>query len=82
MISHETTFAGRTVQPYDGKTRIENPEGNASRLSIDYEAHEEGATFPDLLPLLARRSPVASICPRWWWGVGEGLSRATAWSQL
>ncbi len=49
MISHETTFAGRTVQPYDGKTRIENPEGNAFRLSIDYEAHEEGATFPDLL---------------------------------
>jgi hypothetical protein len=53
MISeHETVFAGKSIEPYDGKTRVENPAVAAYRLSIDYESQEDGATFPDLLARL------------------------------
>jgi hypothetical protein len=76
MISqHETEFAGKRIQPYDGQSRIENPEETAYHFSIDYDAHEDGATFPDLFARflgdpLARHATALVVGD--WGGAGMG----------
>lgn len=80
MISeHEAAFAGQTIRWYDERTAIENPADTAYRLSIDFDAHEQGARFPDLLArFLADRlsRDVTSLVVGDWGGAGMGNDSA------
>jgi hypothetical protein len=49
MISeHDEMFAGKSIREYESENGIVNPSDTAYRISIDFDAHDEGSTFPDL----------------------------------
>lgn len=80
MISDpETTFAGKPVQPYRPGSSIVNAAAAAWRLSIDYDAHEEGETFPDLLARFLAdplSGEVTTLVIGDWGGAGMGNDSA------
>jgi len=75
IAEHETVFAGKRIESYDKQSYLEDPADIAYRFSIDYDAHEDGQTFPDLFarfmadPLAPQ---VTAVVVGDWGGTGMG----------
>jgi len=74
-----TEFAGLPVVSYDPETGLSAPDRQAYRISVDWEAHEEGKDFSDLLGPLLEEAAVGELTALIigdWGGTGQGNDAA------
>ena len=76
---HITEFAGILVADYDPQVGLDAPSERAYRISVDWEAHEEGKEFSDLFGPLLEEATVGELTALIigdWGGTGEGNDAA------